>query len=102
MKIVGGTLKPTYYKALWNNCHRCKIHYMSEDPSIRAYLCDDCWNSIPHYQVKNVQAVQQKVSRGPTHNLPHILRDISVTEILLYTVGNLICVGIIAYYLWFK
>jgi len=90
-------LKPTYYKALWNNCHRCKIHYMSEEPSIRAYLCDECWNSIPHMKV-----VMPKVSKGPTHNLPHILRDISFTEIMLYTVGNLICMGVIAYYLWFK
>ena len=45
---------------------------MSEEPSIRAYLCDECWNSIPHMKV-----VMPKVSKGPTHNLPHILRDIS-------------------------
>ena len=91
-------MKPTYYKALWNNCHRCKIHYMSEEPSIRAYLCDECWNSIPHFQVKNVQAVQRKVMKGPTHNAT----DFTIGDILLYTVGNLLCLMVIGYYLWFR
>ena len=86
--------RPTYYKALWHNCNRCKIHYMSEEPHIRAYLCDECWSSIPHFQVKSVQAVQRKVMTKK--------EDYSIGEILLYTVGNLICLGIITYYLWFK
>ena len=85
--------KPTYYKALWHNCNRCKIHYMSEEPHIRAYLCDECWNSIPHFQVKSVQAVQRKVMTKK--------KDYGIGEILLYTVGNLICLTVIGYYLWF-
>jgi hypothetical protein len=87
-------------KAIWHNCMKCKIHYMSEYPHIRAYLCDECWNNMPHYKVSAVKS--QRPDKGPTYKLPHILRDISSTEILLYTVGNLICMTIIAYYLWFK
>ena len=84
-------MKPTYYKALWHNCNRCRIHYMSDDPQLRAYLCDDCWGSIPHYHVKNVQ---KKVI--PKSN------DIELGTIILYTIGNLLCLGVIAYYLWFR
>ena len=85
--------QPTYYKALWHNCNRCHIHYMSEQPHIRAYLCDECWNAIPHFQVKSVQAVQRKVMTKK--------KDYGIGEILLYTVGNLICLTVIGYYLWF-
>ncbi len=92
--------RPPYYEALWHNCHKCRIHYMSEQPHIRAYLCDECWNSMPHYKVDHIKS--QKVKKGPTHKLPHILRDISLTEIMLYTVGNLICLVVIAYYLWLR
>ena len=84
-------------KAIWHNCQMCRIHYMSEYPHLRANLCDECWNSIPHMKV-----VMPKVKKGPTHNLPHILRDISLAEILLYTLGNLLCLVVIGYYLWFK
>ena len=35
-------MKPTYYKVLWHNCNRCKTHYTSEAPHLKAYLCDDC------------------------------------------------------------
>ena len=86
--------KPTYYEALWHNCVKCKIHYMSEQPHLRAYLCDECWNSMPHYKVDHV--VSQKPTKGPTYN------EVELREIVLYTIGNLICMAIIAYYLWFK
>jgi hypothetical protein len=69
---------------------------MSEHPHIRAYLCDECWNATPHFKVGNMKPL--KVSKGPTHTL----RDFSVGEILLYTVGNLLCVMAIGYYLWFR
>ena len=67
---------------------------MSDEPSLRAYLCDECWNAIPHYHVKNVQTVQRKVMRKNN--------DIEWGTIILYTIGNLLCLGVIAYYLWFK
>ena len=86
-------MEPIKVRALWHNCQMCKIHYMSEEPSIRAYLCDECWNSIPHMKV-----VMPKVKKGPTHTT----KDFTVGQILLYTVGNLICLVVIGYYLWFK
>ena len=88
-------MKPTYYKVLWHNCNRCKTHYTSEAPHLKAYLCDDCWAAIPHFQVKNVQTVQRKVMKKKD-------KDIDWGTIILYTIGNLICLGVIAYYLWIK
>ena len=81
-------------KAIWHNCNMCKIHYMSEYPHLRAYLCDECWNSIPHMKVINMP----KVKKGPTHTM----KDYTIGDILLYTVGNLLCLVVIGYYLWFK
>ena len=67
---------------------------MSEEPHLKAYLCDECWKAIPHFQVKSVQAVQRKVIKKN--------KDINWGTIMLYTIGNLICIGVIAYYLWVK
>ena len=67
---------------------------MSEEPHIRAHLCDECWNSIPHMKIINMP----KVKKGPTHTS----KDFTLGDILLYTVGNLTCLVVIAYYLWFK
>jgi hypothetical protein len=88
-------VKPTYYKVLWHNCNRCKTHYTSEAPHLKAYLCDECWRAIPHFQVKSVQTVQRKVMKKKN-------KDIDWGTIILYSIGNLICLGVIAYYLWFK
>ena len=88
-------MKPTYYKVLWHNCNRCKTHYTSEAPHLKAYLCDDCWGAIPHFQVKSVQTVKRKVMNKKD-------KDIDWGTIILYTIGNLICLGVIAYYLWIK
>ena len=88
------SVKPTYYIVMWHNCSRCHTHYTSEAPHLRAYLCDECWNAIPHFQVKNVQ----KIKKGSTHNT----KDFNWKEIILYSIGNLICLGVIAYYLWFR
>jgi len=67
---------------------------MSEQPHLKAYLCDECWKAIPHFQVKSVQAVQKKVIKKN--------KDINWGTIMLYTIGNLICIGVIAYYMWVK
>jgi len=67
---------------------------MSEDPHIRAYLCDECWRAIPHFQVKSVKAVQRKVMPKK--------KNISWKTIVLYMIADVICLGVIAYYLWFK
>ena len=87
-------MKPTYYEALWHNCNRCRIHYMSEQPHLRAYLCDECWNTIPHF------TVQKPIAKRPAKKSGR--SDYSLREILLYTVGNLLCLTVIGYYLWFK
>ena len=44
--------KPDYYKVMWHNCNRCRTHYTSEEPHLKAYLCDDCWKAIPHFVVQ--------------------------------------------------
>jgi uncharacterized Fe-S center protein len=82
-------MKPVYVEALWHNCMKCKIHYMSESPHIRAYLCDECWNSMPHYKTENIMRKKKEVK-------------IDWRTIALYTVGNIVCLVIIGYYLWFK
>ena len=69
---------------------------MSEQPHLRAYLCDECWNSMPHYKVDKV--ISQKPKKGPTFNW----NDINWKQIILYSIGNLICLTVIGYYLWFK
>jgi len=81
---------PTYYKAIWHNCVKCRIHYMSEAPHIRAYLCDECWNSMPHYKVGSVMNKKKKKE------------EIDWRTIALYTVGNICCLLVIGYYLWIK
>ena len=99
-EYMGDVMKPPYYKALWHNCGKCKLHFMSEAPHLKAYLCDECWNKMPHYRMNDVES--QRPEKGPTYNLPHILKDVSLMEIMLYTIGNLICLAIVGYYLWFK
>ena len=63
---------------------------MSEEPHLKAYLCDECWRAIPHFHVKT------------TKNIPKKKGDINMKTIILYTIGNLLCLGVIAYYLWFN
>jgi len=82
-------VKPPYYKALWHNCNICRIHYMSDDPQLRAYLCDECWGSVPHFVVQK-QTVQENKNEW------------NWTTIALYTLGNLCCLTVIGYYLWLK
>jgi uncharacterized membrane protein YvbJ len=63
---------------------------MSEAPHLKAYLCDECWRAIPHFTVKTPKKQIKKKN------------DINMKTIILYTIGNLICLGVIAYYLWLK
>ena len=93
-------MKPTYYKALWHNCMKCRLHFMSEAPHLKAYLCDECWNSMPHYSM--TQVTPQQPDKGPTHNWVHLIRSLTFSDILLYIIGNGLCILIVVYYLWFK
>jgi len=87
--------KPDYYKVMWHNCNRCRTHYTSEEPHLKAYLCDDCWKAIPHFVVKSA-IVKHNHKRTAKKN------DMSWSTIALYTLGNLACLAIIGYYLWLK
>ena len=84
--------KPDYYKVMWHNCNRCRTHYTSDAPHVRAYLCDECWNAIPHYQVKTTKAKVVKNKK----------KEIDWATIALYTLGNICCLIVIGYYLWIK
>jgi hypothetical protein len=64
---------------------------MSEAPHLKAYLCDECWNKTPHFIVAKKEAKKPKTYKGYTW-----------TEIALYTIGNLLCLTVIGYYLLFK
>ena len=86
------SVKPPYYKVLWHKCNRCLTHYTSEEPHLRAYLCDECWRAIPHFTVAKKTPVKKHQTKD----------DINMKTIILYTIGNLFCLEVIAYYLWFK
>ena len=86
-----------YYKSQWNNCVKCRIHYMSEAPHLKAYLCDECWNGLPHYKVDNLVSKKQMNKEKQTNNSKY-----TIGNILLYTVGNILCMVVIGYYLWFN
>jgi len=77
--------KPMYHKVIWHNCENCNIHYMSENPQLRAYVCDKCWRKIPHFRT--------------TKKLKKV-RSWPLEYILLYMFGCSLCLLIIAYYLW--
>jgi len=63
---------------------------MSDEPSLKAYLCDDCWIAIPHFTVAK-PTIAKKKDEG-----------YSWKQITLYTIGNLLCLTVIGYYLLFK
>jgi len=55
-------MKPNYYNMMWHNCNRCHTHYTSEEPHLKAYLCDECWRALPHY--KPQQRKQEMKHKG--------------------------------------
>ena len=54
------TVRPPYYKVLWHKCNRCFTHYTSEEPHLRAYLCDDCWKVLPHFRTQTPQIKEKE------------------------------------------
>ena len=91
--------KPPYYKALWHNCNKCKIHFMSEQAHLTAYLCDECFNNMPHYRMKAKIKQQQQPKRGPTYDF---IPDWPLEYLLLYVLGCSLSLLVIGYYLWMK
>lgn len=39
-------------KPMWHNCVNCGIHYFSDEPQLKANMCDECWNKVPQFVVK--------------------------------------------------
>ena len=81
----------------WQKCVRCNVYFDQPNYLATAELCPDCWKFLPHYKLTK-GSIKTKEKSG----IPHILKDVSFTEILLYVIGNGLCLLIIAYYLWFK
>tara|TARA_E500000081_G_C5826147_1_gene215714 strand:+ start:70 stop:327 length:258 start_codon:yes stop_codon:yes gene_type:complete len=81
--------QPTYYKALWHNCNMCKIHYMSDEPHLRAYLCDDCWKKVPHFVVKK-QTEKKKVKKEEWEVLDYLLYIWACLIVISFIVGYII------------
>ena len=74
---------------------------MSEEPHLKAYLCDECWDSMPKYRVnKEALKKQQQAKKGPTH--AWLDTDWPLEYLLLYVLGCSLCLLIIGYYLWLK
>tara|TARA_R100000656_G_scaffold124444_1_gene102613 strand:+ start:155 stop:442 length:288 start_codon:yes stop_codon:yes gene_type:complete len=92
--------KPPYYEALWHNCTKCRIHFMSEQPQLKAYLCDACWDEMPKYRVNKEAVKRQQYNKM----LKKKREDNQYTTIgaILYILGCTICILIIGYYLWVK
>jgi len=77
--------KSMYSKPMWHNCNKCRAHYASDAPHLRAYVCEKCWKSMPHYRTTK--------KMKPVQNWP-------LDYILLYILGCSLCLLTIAYYLW--
>ena len=74
---------------MWHNCNMCKIHYMSDEPHLRAYLCDNCWNKVPHFVVKK-QTEKKKVKKEEWEVLDYLLYIWSCIVVLAFIAGYMI------------
>ena len=64
-------MKPSYYTVMWHNCNRCGVHYTSEDPHSKAYLCNSCWAALPHFKTKQRKKEMNKTHRGSMRSKHH-------------------------------
>ena len=71
---------------------------MSEAPHLKAYLCDECWNKIPHYRVDNLKSKQMK--KKTTIDSP--MSEWPMVWIALYTTSCILLIAVIGFYLWLK
>jgi hypothetical protein len=71
---------------------------MSESPHTKAYLCDECWNKLPHFKVDNLKS--KKMKKKITIDSP--MSDWPMVWIALYTTSCMVLTAIIGYYLWLK
>ena len=71
---------------------------MSEAPHTKAYLCDECWNKLPHFKVDNLKS--KKMKKKITIDSP--MSDWPMVWIALYTTSCIVLMTIIGVYLWLK
>jgi|TARA_R110000744_G_scaffold241465_1_gene358791 hypothetical protein len=71
---------------------------MSEAPHTKAYLCDECWNKLPHFKVDNLKS--KKMKKKITIDSP--MSDWPMVWIALYTTSCIVLMTIIGVYLWIK
>jgi hypothetical protein len=71
---------------------------MSEAPHLKAYLCDECWNKIPHFKVDNLKS--KKMKKKITIDSP--MSDWPMVWIALYTTSCIVLMTIIGVHLWLK
>ena len=63
---------------------------MSDEPHLRAYLCDDCWKKVPHFVVrKQKKKIEKK-------------KEWEVLDYLLYVWACLILISFTAGYMILK
>ena len=75
---------------MWHNCNMCKIHYMSDEPHLRAYLCDNCWNKVPHFVVKKQTEKKIKKKEEEWEVLDYLLYIWSCIVVLAFIAGYMI------------
>ena len=85
----------------WHQCVRCGVYFDQPNYLATAQLCPDCWKYLPHYRLNPDGAIKTKYEEEREW-LPHILREITFPEALMYVIGNGLCLLIVIYYLWFK
>ena len=64
---------------------------MSDEPHLRAYLCDDCWKKVPHFIVK--KQTQKKIEKK---------EEWEVLDYLLYIWSCIVVLAFIAGYMILK
>jgi hypothetical protein len=64
---------------------------MSEEPHIRAYLCDECWNKMPHFVVGKKEEKKMKTkTKEEWSQLEWILYIWACLIVIAFTFGYMI------------
>ena len=65
---------------------------MSEEPHIRAYLCDECWTKLPHYKVGKLQRKQtmKKEKKEEWTTYDYLLYIWACLIVISFTVGYML------------